>query len=165
MNEAFKELEDADQPLYPAQKVQWLLRGVTNDDIQVQTTLGIIRDRYLTDFDAACITLSRTVSTRFVSIAPGRNKRSIGAFNSNSGRTSRGRGRARGSGRSSGGGRTQKVIMNGVDVTDVSRNYTSEEWEKLKQVGGHTYVYQRRDFLSGCGGRDGRAEVACVAFA
>jgi hypothetical protein len=156
MNEAFKELEDADQPLYPAQKVQWLLRGVTNDDIQVQTTLGIIRDRYLTDFDAACITLSRTVSTRFVSIAPGRNKRSIGAVNSNSGRTGRGRGRARGSGRSSGSGRTQKVIMNGVDVTDVSRNYTSEEWEKLKQVGGHTYVYQRRDFLSGRGGRGGR---------
>ena len=156
MNEAFKELEDADQPLYPAQKVQWLLRGVTNDDIQVQTTLGIIRDLYLTDFDAACITLSRTVSTRFVSIAPGRNKGSIGAVHSNGGRAGRGRGRAHGGGRGSGGGRNQKVTMNGVDVTDVSRNYSSEEWEKLKQFGGHTYVYQRRDFLSGRGGRDGR---------
>jgi hypothetical protein len=118
--------------------------------------LGIIRDRFLTDFDAACITLSRTVSTRFVSIAPGRNKRSIGASHSNGGRAGRGRGRARGGGRGSGGGRNHKVTMNGVDVTDVSRNYTSEEWEKLKQVGGHTYVYQRRDFLSGRGGRDGR---------
>lgn len=157
MNEAFKELEDADQPLYAAQKVQWLLRGVTNDDIQVQTTLGIIRDRYLTDFDAACLTLSRTVSTRFVNATPSRHKRNIGAVHSNSGRSGRGRGRARGSGRGGGGsGRHQKVTMNGVDVTDVSRNYTSEEWEKLKQVGGHTYVYQRRDFLSGRGGRDGR---------
>jgi hypothetical protein len=51
----------------------------------------------------------------------------------------------------------KEVIMNGVDVTDVSRNYTSEEWEKLKQVGGHTYVYQRRDFLSG---RSAPMEVA-----
>jgi hypothetical protein len=99
MNEAFKELEDAGQPLYSAQKVSWLLRRVTNNDIQVQTTLGIIRDRYLTDFDAACITLSRTVSTRFVSVTPGRHKRSIGAVNSNSGRSGRG-GRV---------GRSQKV--------------------------------------------------------
>ena len=45
--------------------------------------------------------------------------------------------------------------MNDVDVTDVTRNFTGEEWEKLKAVGGHTYVYQRRDFLSGRGGRDG----------
>jgi hypothetical protein len=43
MNEAFMELEDAGQPLFPQQKVQWLIRGVKNDDIQVQTTIGIIR--------------------------------------------------------------------------------------------------------------------------
>ena len=47
--------------------------------------------------------------------------------------------------------------MNGtIDVTDMSRNFTSDEWEKLKLVGGHTYIYQRRDFLSGRGNRDGR---------
>jgi hypothetical protein len=39
--------------------------------------------------------------------------------------------------------------MNGVDVTDVTRNYTSDEWDKLRQVGGHTFVYQRQEFLSG----------------
>ena len=55
MIEAFKELEDAGQPLYASQKVQWLLLGVKNDDIQVQTTMGIICDRYLTDFDSACL--------------------------------------------------------------------------------------------------------------
>ena len=161
MNEAFKELEDAGQPLYPAQKVQWLTRGVTNDDVQVQTTLGIIRDRYLTDFDAACLTLSRTVSTRFASIAPGKNKRGIGAVTSTGGRSSgrgRGRGRHIGAGRGGGSGRSNRVVMNGVDVTDVSRNFTSDEWEKLKHVGGHTYVSQRREFLSGGGRgqRDGR---------
>lgn len=49
-----------------------------------------------------------------------------------------------------------KVVMNGVDVTDVTRNFTSDEWDKLRAVGGHTYVYQRRDFLSGNSGRGGR---------
>ena len=85
MNKAFKEVEDVGQSFYEMQKVQWLVCGVTNDDIQVQTTMGIIRDRYLTDFDAASLTLSRTISTRFVNISPGRNKRSIGAVNSKSG--------------------------------------------------------------------------------
>ena len=45
MNKAFTmELEDPGQPLFPQQKVQWLLGGVKNDDTQVQTTIGIIRD-------------------------------------------------------------------------------------------------------------------------
>jgi hypothetical protein len=158
MNEAFKELEDAGQPLYETQKVQQLLKSIKNDDVQVQTTMGIIRDRYLNDFDAASLTLSRTISTRFASIEPMKNKRNIGAVQTNQGgRTGRGRGRARTSGgRGHGGGRQQKVIMNGVDVTDVTRNYTSDEWDKLKQVGGHTYVYQRREFLSGRSGRGER---------
>ena len=78
MNEAFKELADAGQPMY-----EHLLRSIKCDDIQVQTTMGIVRDSYLTDFDAACLTLSRTVSSRFASIEPGKNKRSIGAAASN----------------------------------------------------------------------------------
>jgi hypothetical protein len=158
LNEAFMEMEEAEQPLYPAQKVQWLIRGVKNDDIQVQTTIGIIRDRYLTNFDEACLTLSRTISSRFASIEPGKNKRSIGAVNSNSGRAAnrgRGRGRHGGRGGSNTGGR-MKVVMNGVDVTDVTRNFTSDDWDKLRAVGGHTYVYQRRDYLSGNAGRGGR---------
>lgn len=81
LNEAFMEMEEAEQPLYPAQKVQWLICGVKNDDIQVQTTIGIIRDRYLANFDEASLTLSRTISSRFASVEPGENKRSIGAVN------------------------------------------------------------------------------------
>jgi hypothetical protein len=38
------EMEDAEQPLYLAQKVQWLICGIQNDDIQVQTAIGTIRD-------------------------------------------------------------------------------------------------------------------------
>lgn len=163
MNEAFKELDDAGQPMYVQQKVQLLLRSIKCDDIQVQTTMGIIRDRYLNDFDGACLTLSRTVSSRFASIEPGRNKRSIGAATSNTrntrgGAAGRGGNRGRNSGRGQGSSGRMKVMMNGVDVSDIHRNFTSEEWEKLKLVGGHTYIYQRRDYLNnrGSGRFDGR---------
>ena len=158
MNEAFQELEDAGQPLYPAQKVTWLLRSIKCDDIQVQTTMGIIRDRYLTDFDAACLTLSRTVSSCFTTAAEGRNKRTIGATTTSNNRSGRGRGRGRGGTGGRGGSGKQKVTMNGVDVTDVHRNYTSDEWNKLKDCGGHTYVYSRREYLNnrGSGRFDGR---------
>lgn len=163
MNEAFKELADAGQPMYVQQKVQLLLRSIKCDDIQVQTTMGIIRDRYLNDFDGACLTLSRTVSSRFASIEPGKNKRSIGAATSNNRNTRGGSGRGGNRGRNSGrgdngGGKRLKVMMNGVDVSDIHRNYTSEEWEKLRLVGGHTYIYQRRDYLNnrGSGRFDGR---------
>ena len=90
------ELEEANVPLYETQKVNYLLKGVKNDDIQVQTTQGIIRDRYLNNFDEACLTLSRTVSSRFTNVEPGRHKCSIGAVTSNSGGRSSGRGRGRG---------------------------------------------------------------------
>lgn len=74
MNEAFKELANAGQPMYVQQKVQILLRSIKYDDIQVRTTMGIIRDWYLDDFDSACLsTLSRTLSSRFASIEPGKN--------------------------------------------------------------------------------------------
>jgi hypothetical protein len=117
------EMEDAEQPLYPAQKVQWLIRSIKNDDIQVQTTIGIICDRYLTSFDEACLTLSRTISSRFASIEPGKNKRSIEAVNTNTGRGGRGgqgRGRHVGPGGRHSGGGCMNVVMNGIDVTDMT---------------------------------------------
>jgi hypothetical protein len=80
MNETFKEMEDAGQPMYMQQKVQFLLKSMRCDDIQVQTTVGIVRDKYLNNFDAACNTLSRTVSSCFALAEPGKsNKPSIGA--------------------------------------------------------------------------------------
>ena len=80
MNEAFKELEDAGQPMYMQQKVQFLLKSMRCDDIQMQTTMGIVRDKIVNDFDAAYMTLSRTVSSRFALAEPGTSyKRSIGA--------------------------------------------------------------------------------------
>jgi hypothetical protein len=153
-------LADAGQPMYMQQKVQLLLRSIKCDDIQVQTTMGIIRDRYLNDFDTDCLTLSLTVSSCFASIEPGKNKQSIGATTTNT-RNTRGsgrRGRGRSGGRGNQNGGRMKVMMNGVDVSDIHRNFTSDEWDKLRMVGGHTYIYQRREYLNnrGSGRGDGR---------
>jgi hypothetical protein len=44
----------------------------------------------------------------------------------------------------------------------INRNFTSDEWEKLKMCGGVAYIHQRREFLanrSGSGRFDGCAVV------
>ncbi|KAI2491628.1 hypothetical protein MHU86_22945 [Fragilaria crotonensis] len=54
--------------------------------------------------------------------------------------------------------------MNGVDVSDINRNFTSDEWEKLRTCGGVAYIHQRREYLAnrasgrfdGRGGGQGR---------
>ncbi len=161
LNEAFKELKDAGQPLWEAQKVNHLLKGIQNDDIQVQTTIGIVRQTFLSNFEEASLALSQAVSSRFANVESNKQKRRIGAVDTRSAGNRGGRGGRRG-GRHSGGlggGRDNRmrVIMNGVDVADISRNFTSDEWEKLRACGGHTYVAQRREFLNGrYGGRGDR---------
>jgi hypothetical protein len=152
MNEAFKGLEGADQPMYMQQKVKFLLKSMRCDDIQLQTTMGIVRDKYLHDFDAACMTLSRTVSSRFALAEPGKsNKRCIGATTTTGrGRSGSGRGGYRSGNRSGHGGTAGrvKVVMNGVDVSDINRNFTGDEWEKLRTCGGVSYIHQRREYLA-----------------
>ena len=153
--------------MFVQQKVQLLLRGIKGNDIQFQTTMGIIRDRYLNDFDSACITLLCTVLSCYASstIQPGRNNCFTGAATSNLRNTCGGRGRI-GSCSSNCGSHWPKVMMNGVDVLDVHRNFTSDEWHTLCLVGGHAYISQRRKYLTTCGsgcfdgrGRGGRGSA------
>ncbi len=110
----------------------------------------------MNDFDAACMTLSRTVSSRFALAEPEKsNKRSIGAATTNNknnrGSGGRGGGRPGNRGRGSGGSGKVKVVMNGVDVSDINRNFTSDEWEKLRSCGVIAYIHQRREYLANRG--------------
>ncbi len=162
MNEAFKELEDAGQPMCEQQKVHFLLCSMRCDDVQVQTTIGIVHDKYLSNFDAACTTLSRTVSSQFALSEPSKsNKRSIGAATTTKARGAGGRGGGRIGNRGGyhNGGQKLKVVMNGVDVSDINRNFTSDEWEKLRTCGGIAYIHHCREYLANRGGSgrfDGR---------
>ncbi len=171
LNKAFKELEDAGQALWETQEVTHLLKGIQNDDIQVQMTISIVRNSFLSHFDVAFLTLSRTVLSRFASVLKSnRQKRRIGAVDTRGKGNWSGRGRGR-AGRHYGsrGGRREnnwmKVIMNGLDVTDITRNFTLDKWDKLHVCGGRAYVTQGREYLSGRhggrgdnrGGREGRS--------
>ena len=141
LNEAFKELEDAGQPLWEAQKENHLLRGIQNNDIQVQTTIGTVRQTLLFNFEETSLALSRAVSARFASIESNKQKLRIDTHSAGNRSGGRRRGRGRHSGGRDGGGRDNnfmRVIMNGVDVTDLSRNFTSDERDKLRACGGHT---------------------------
>jgi hypothetical protein len=119
------------------------------------------------DFNAACLILDRTVSSLFASIEFNRQKRRIGAIDTRSGGNCGGRGARGRGGAGRGTNRPMRVVMNGVDVTDISRNFTSDEWEKLCACGGHTYVTQRHKCIIGrhhggsrgdnCGGRNDHA--------
>ncbi|KAI2497247.1 hypothetical protein MHU86_17254 [Fragilaria crotonensis] len=65
----------------------------------------------------------------------------------------RGRGgRGRDAGHAGRGRDGRRVRINNVDVTDVNRSFTSEEWERLGQA--RSYVIQQRNNAGR--GRDGR---------
>jgi hypothetical protein len=46
-------------------------------------------------------------------------------------------------------------MINGVDVSDPTRAFTDDEWNRLSYNGGQQYVYQARDRMAGRG-RGGR---------
>ncbi len=52
-------------------------------------------------------------------------------------------------------------MINGVDVSDPTRAFTDDEWNRLSYNGGQQYVYQASDRMAGRGrgghgNRDGR---------
>lgn len=124
MNESFKELDDAaGQPMYEQQKVQFLLRSIC--------------DKYLANYDAACITLSQTaVSSRFALSEPGRatSARLVPQRRLNLVEAAVGGADAPAIAAvvAVAGGQKFKVVMNGVDVSDINRNFRSDEWEILR---------------------------------
>jgi hypothetical protein len=48
--------------------------------------------------------------------------------------------------------------INGVDVTDPTRNFSAEEWRRLRESGFLSWLFDRRSALNrtGAGGRAGR---------
>ncbi len=64
-----------------------------------------------------------------------------------------GHGGCRGCGRGGSGG-SNAVIFNGIDVTQCTQNFTSEEWQQMGGA-GHTYVNQQHSKRNNNGGRGG----------
>ena len=64
------------------------------------------------------------------------------------------------------GGRSQTII-NGVDISDTTRNFTVNEWTSLGWNGGWAYVFQCQERMNGRGSgirggdRDGGRKYGC----
>ena len=121
---AMKELEDEEPPHHPQQKVQFLVRNIKSDSIQVWTTRGIINDKYLVLFENACTTLLLTISTLFLTIGQIQIKRITRATNANRGQ---GHGDGQGDGHGHGDGwhnhtnipaLSGTCLMNGNDISN-----------------------------------------------
>jgi hypothetical protein len=182
LRECFELLEDNDQGFSEAQKVNALVRGITSTHPRIVTLSTNILTTHRTDFEGASSVMANAISRLFpAGNAPndGRAKRQISAFEQNEERSrnhqhdaltrvmykrvkqyhdrqaefrNRGRGNRGGSGR----------WANGVDISDPTRYFSADEWNRLRDSPEYQWVIDRRaDNRGGRGrpnGRGGRGQ-------
>ena len=161
LREAYAIMDDNDEPVLPQTQVRDMCDRITCEHTAVITAVTNVRtgrddngDRYRDSFASAVNHISEVISQAFPRVqARGFNKRSRVASMGGRGPPGRGgRGRGRSSGRFGRGGRWSRgggrnggrfnssrgvssnrggKIVNGVDVSDLTRWYTEEELSKL----------------------------------
>lgn len=157
LNECFELLEDNDQALAEAQKVKRLLKGMTSTNQEVIALKAVVRSTHPTDFNAASTLMAGQIAVLFpaAAVTPDtRVKRRISSTQA------RGRGRGRFSGPGRGGHPTQHPAatmstINGVDVSDPTRTFSGDEWNRLRESGLLSWVMDRRNIPGRGGGRGG----------
>jgi len=172
LTKAFTTLdEDEDESHSDRQKVEKLLQGVMTSDTELMGSEAVIAQIHPRDFAGACAYFSQQVS-RLHGGAQLENQRSrrcqISEVCSDRGRgRGRGRGRARLGGRGGGrfgrgtgrGGRGDRTTMiNGVDVSDPTRQFNDQEWAALEHNGGGAHVVQARERMLHSGRGRGRGD-------
>ena len=156
LKEYYHDLEEAGQGYTDWQKVKRLTKGVQSSDARVSALLVLVKSLYPNDFDAACSHMATQIADIYPPTANiGKNTKISALFgrgnDGNKGRGGRGdrgnrggRGRdgGRGGGRGNKGQKGQgKMYMSGVDVTDITRKFSEDEWKKLSN-GGHLGMVQ-----------------------
>jgi hypothetical protein len=157
LKEALLELDkDEDERLTGKQKVEILLKGMSqHSDTRVQSLVLMARREHPRDFMACANYIGQEITRLFPGIAEKKQRRRIGKTGTKGGGRGGGRGgrgnggRGRGGGRGGrGGGRRNgsdqqpvgtgtiiqqngKTSLNGVDITDVQRRFTSDEMRKF----------------------------------
>ena len=136
---AFNILKDNEEPKTEREKVRLMLQKIQSNNVQIQSAISTIAmdDSLNSNFDLACNKLSERIAIIFPSSATGRQRyRTTSATNSGSRFHKRGN-RGRGSGRGPRGGRgtsfndSYNKIVNGVDISNLTRKFTSDEYTKL----------------------------------
>jgi hypothetical protein len=139
MCECFELLADNDQGLSNAQKVKKMLDGVLSTNAEVVAIKAVVRSMHPMNFNSASTLMPNQIAILFPAANNKlHNKRRILAVAQMSG-CGRGRGRygshgAGGRG-GSGGHHGAPQILNGVDVSDPMRTFTSDEWKRLCESG------------------------------
>ncbi len=146
----FQVLEmDPEERLSECQKVSTLKAGIRTDDVELKASKSVILNDYANNFTGACAYFSGLVTDlhgdaqlEYVSSTGSGHGRGCGCF--------RGHGGCRGCGHGV-SGTSNAVIFNGIDVTQYTWNFTSEEWQQMGGA-GHTYVNQQHSKRNNDGG-------------
>ncbi len=140
--------KDPDERYSEHQKVEKLLQCIQMPDMEMVAQKSVIASQYANDFSGACNYFSAQVSCLHGG-AQFENSKYLkkhnvsamygcggqdGSHGGGHGFGGRGRFGGCGGGRSGGrggGGNDRSNFINGVDVSDPTRNFTDEEWRKL----------------------------------
>jgi hypothetical protein len=164
LRECFELLEDYDQGFSEAQKVNALVRGIMSTHPRIVTLLTNILTTHPTDFEGASSVMANAISRIFpAGNTPndGRAKRQISAFEQNEERNRnhqhdaltrvmykrvrqyhdrQAEFRNRGRGNRGGGGRW----ADGVDISDPTRYFSADEWNRLRDSPEYQWIIDRR---------------------
>ena len=156
LKKAFRTLQkEPDVALSGRQQVEALLAGIKTDNVELLSAKSVIQQNYPRDFSGACAYFSQRVSSiygvaQLEKQRTRQGKRRISALGrGHPQRGGRGRGRfggrdshGRGRGGRHGGGRGNYI--NGIDVSNVTRSFSPEEWDQLR-ADGRDYVNNARN--------------------
>lgn len=137
LSEAFEILKDNGMEKNELERVKILLDGIQSDNTLVQSakTNVVMDNNKRTSFQVAVDCLSEFIGSTFtgqVSPQGKRPARNISRMEMGGrGRGGRGRGGGRGGRGNRGGNHKSGKIHNGVDISDLTRNFTKDEWTKL----------------------------------
>jgi hypothetical protein len=135
LSEAFEILNDHEMPKHKREKVEILLDGIQSENqivISAKTTVKM-NVMMRASFQVAVDHLSELISSTFhnASNQGARPARNVSRMETgHGGRGGRG-GRSRG--RGGRGGNRQGKFQNGVNISDLTCSFTSEEWQKLPE--------------------------------
>jgi len=174
LKDCFATLEEDDEGRTDKDKVGQLLNGIQCTQLSAAVSNLNMNEALHTNFEMAANLLQREVH-RVFPFAQGKDKRGVSEVNATDGdgteeevrhsarnysvrgRVTFGRGRGRDSqrgGREGRGSAGDKTIINGVDVTNVNRTFTDEEWNKLQ--GSWDYIANKRGYTVEHGREDNR---------
>ena len=149
--EAFQTLEEHDQGYNETKKVSIMLKAIHSENSRVQGGVSTVQILKPNNFEEAVNYLSSIIgllnsdgpNTTHNGKPAARNVSAIGGRGGGRGGRGAGRGRGRGGNNGRGGGaggggpsstvysQNGRKVNNGVDITDLTRTFTSIEWKKL----------------------------------